>query len=89
MQLIYVLILWNLVTFVQFGLDKYLAMKRKRRISEARLLQFAFLLGGVGSFLAMYSFRHKTKHLKFKILIPLAAVLTVSVSYFYITQFIG
>ncbi len=82
MKPLYVLLLWNLITFIQFGLDKYFAIKRKRRISEASLLMFAFLLGGVGSFLSMYSFRHKTKHIKFKILIPLAALITLAATYF-------
>ncbi|HBY72843.1 MAG TPA: DUF1294 domain-containing protein, partial [Lachnospiraceae bacterium] len=44
-------------------------------IPERTLLLIAFLGGGIGSFLGMRIFRHKTKHRKFVILLPIAAVL--------------
>jgi uncharacterized membrane protein YsdA (DUF1294 family) len=59
------------------GMDKQKAMKKEWRIPERNLIGAALLGGGIGSFLGMYVFRHKTKHLKFKILLPLAAGLDI------------
>jgi hypothetical protein len=50
-------------------------------------LRVAFLMGGVGAFLGMLAFRHKTKHTKFKVLLPLFAVLNiaaVAAGYYYL-----
>jgi uncharacterized membrane protein YsdA (DUF1294 family) len=75
MEYIYIsLIVWNSVTFLLYGLDKRKAIKSKRRISEKTLILIAFLMGGLGCLFGMIAFRHKTKHLKFKILIPLAVL---------------
>ena len=68
-----------------YGLDKQKAKQRKRRISEATLMLSAALMGGVGALLGMRAFRHKTKHLKFKIGVPLLLILNIAVVcvYFY------
>lgn len=71
---IYFVIL-NAAGFITMGLDKRRAVKRQWRISETRLLILAFLGGGLGSFAGMYLFRHKTKHVKFVILIPLSIII--------------
>ena len=83
LKLFYILI-WNFVVFLLFGLDKYYAIKNKWRISEDILLTCAFLFGGVGAYLGMQQFRHKTKQPKFKVLIPLFALLSILFSYFII-----
>ena len=75
------IIIWNLIIAFMYFLDKQNAKNRKWRIPERRLLLPAFLLGGFGAFLGMYTFRHKTKHLKFKILIPLALIVTCAQLY--------
>jgi uncharacterized membrane protein YsdA (DUF1294 family) len=69
------LIMMSLIGFALMGMDKRKAVQREWRIPERTLILVAFLGGGIGSFLGMYLFRHKTKHLKFVILLPLAAVL--------------
>jgi uncharacterized membrane protein YsdA (DUF1294 family) len=61
--------------FLLMGADKQRARKNKWRIPERTLLLTAFLGGGIGALLGMYAFRHKTKHLKFVLLLPLAAFL--------------
>ena len=61
------LITINIITFIIFGLDKYLDIKDKRRISEKTLLTLSFLGGCYLEFIAMELFRHKTKKLKFYI----------------------
>ena len=72
-------VLWNVLTFALYGIDKSKAKNNKWRISEATLIACAFLMGGVGSFLGMRVFRHKTKHMKFVVLIPVAVVVNLAI----------
>ena len=57
--------------------DKRKARKKLWRIPEATLLLVAVFGGSIGSLLGMYMFRHKTKHLKFTVGIPVILVLQV------------
>jgi len=72
-----ILVIWNLIVFVLYGLDKYKSKGEGRRISEKTLLLSAFLLGWVGAFLGIYLFHHKTKHRKFILLIPIFIFLNI------------
>jgi uncharacterized membrane protein YsdA (DUF1294 family) len=72
------LTLWNITVFALYGMDKRKAKAGKWRISETTLIICAFLMGGIGAFLGMKVFRHKTKHLKFKLLIPLAVIVNIA-----------
>ena len=65
------LFLVNLLAFVMYGIDKKRAMQKRFRIPERTLLWMARLGGGVGSWLGIKLFRHKTKHTRFRILVPL------------------
>ena len=76
--IIYALLAWNLIVFIMYGADKSKAKKRKRRISEKTLLWTAFFMGSIGAFFGMILFRHKTKHWKFKILLPLFVMLHIA-----------
>ena len=69
------LILINLLGFVLYGVDKAKSKGKSRRIPERTLLWVARLGGGVGCWLGMMLFRHKTKHTRFMILVPLWIVL--------------
>ena len=80
--LITALILWNIITLLLMAIDKRKAQKHKRRISEKTLFGSAFLFGGIGAMFGMIGFRHKTKHLSFKVLIPLAVLLNLVFYYF-------
>lgn len=71
-------ILVNLLTFVLYGVDKLRAKQANRRIPERTLLLLPYLGGSVGALLGMWIFRHKTKHLKFRILVPLALLLQIA-----------
>lgn len=51
----------NFIAFAAFGIDKALAEAGRRRISEARLLQLAFLGGTPGAYAGRAAFRHKTR----------------------------
>ena len=61
----------NIITFIVFGIDKQRAKNHEWRISEATLIGLAVIGGSVGALLGMRFFRHKTKHKKFLILVPL------------------
>lgn len=74
------LILINIIAFAMYGIDKKKAQKHKWRIPEAQLLLAAALGGGVGSYLGMETFRHKTKHWRFNILVPLFMVVWVIIT---------
>jgi len=65
------LILINAYGFLLMLLDKRKAIKQRRRIPEHTLMTVAFLGGSIGSIAGMYLFRHKTKHLKFIVGLPL------------------
>ena len=61
----------NMAALLLYGWDKYCAVRHRWRVSEAMLLGIAVVGGSVGAVLAMQFFRHKTKHLKFRLGIPL------------------
>ncbi len=61
----------NAAGFVLMLADKHKAKKKLWRIPEVTLMTVAALGGSVGSLLGMYTVRHKTKHPKFTIGIPL------------------
>ena len=50
--------------------DKLRARKKRWRIPEAALMSVALCGGSVGVLLGMYLFRHKTRHIKFSIGVP-------------------
>ncbi len=66
-----ILIVWNFGVFLLYGMDKLLAKRKMRRISEATLLTTAFCLGTPGALFGMVIFNHKTAKVKFRILVPL------------------
>ena len=71
------LILANLAAYVMFWLDKQYARKNLWRISEKDLMLSAVLGGGIGALMGMYRFRHKTRHLKFTVGIPVIILIQV------------
>ena len=64
---VYYIVAINILTFFVYFADKQRAKKGKWRIKEATLLTLALLGGSVGALAAMYTFRHKTQKLKFKL----------------------
>ena len=72
--LIFYLILVNFSTFLLYGIDKSKARHHRWRIPEAVLLGAAAIGGSLGALSGMYFFRHKTKHWKFRILVPLCLI---------------
>lgn len=68
--LLYLLII-NATGFVLMLVDKHRARKNLWRIPEATLMSAAALGGSIGCLIGMYTVRHKTRHLKFTLGIPL------------------
>ena len=65
------LVLVNAAGLLFMFVDKQKAQRGQWRIPEATLMLTAAIGGSVGSLLGMYLFRHKTRHLKFTLGIPL------------------
>ena len=74
-----ILFVTNGVAFAMMGVDKRRARRNQWRITERALLWSAALFGGVGSMLGMYLFRHKTKHRRFTVLVPLFAAVQIGI----------
>ena len=72
------IILINLIAFVVFGTDKRKARKGQWRVPESTLFILAIIGGSIGALLGMLVFRHKTKHRKFTIGIPLILALQIA-----------
>lgn len=64
------LLLMNALAFVLMLADKQKARKNRWRIPERTLLLTAALGGSIGVLAGMYTFRHKTRHLKFTLGVP-------------------
>ena len=72
MQVLYIyLAIINAISFILMLVDKYKARKNLCRIPEATLMGFAAAGGSIGTLAGMYLVRHKTKHLKFTVGIPI------------------
>ena len=80
-MLIYLLLI-NAVGFGVMLYDKYLAKNNLWRIPEKTLLGIAAFGGSIGCWLGMYTVRHKTKHLKFTIGIPVILVVQILAAIF-------
>ena len=64
--LLIIFLLFNVVTFCLFWWDKDAARNGGWRVSEASLLQFAFLGGSLGAVAAQRLLRHKTRKEPFR-----------------------
>ena len=76
-NIIIYLIVINLLTFFIMWWDKHEAKLGDWRVSEKFLFLLVLLGGGVGGIAGMYTFRHKTKKLRFSIGFPLILVLQI------------
>ena len=63
--------------FFIYGTDKLFAIKKLRRIREKTLLLFSFFMGGIGAMFGMTVFCHKTRKMKFRLLVPMFVIMNV------------
>lgn len=59
--------IWNIVVFITYGLDKKKAKAKAYRIPEKVLLAMSILGGGLGAWAGGTHFRHKTKKQSFQL----------------------
>lgn len=89
------LLIINAAAFLAYGLDKLLAKLKARhekvpRLPERNLLLLAIVGGGIGAWLGMEVFRHKTQHRSFRVVVPLSTCLwlvIVTGAYLYFNVF--
>ena len=74
--LLYLMIV-NAAAFLLMLADKLKAKRGVWRIPERVLLGSALLGGSIGALIGMYTFRHKTRHTKFTLGIPLILAVQV------------
>ena len=79
--ILYLLII-NAIAFLLMLADKYKAKKNLWRIPEATLMTSALLGGSIGALAGMYTVRHKTKHIKFTLGIPLILIAQIALGVF-------
>ena len=82
--LVYLLII-NAAGFILMLVDKIKAKKNLWRVPEATLFLVAAVGGSVGSILGMYTFRHKTKHIKFIVGMPVILAVQVIIAVLILT----
>lgn len=74
------LLLINAIAFFLMLADKRKAKKNLWRIPEATLMLSAALGGSIGALAGMYTFRHKTKHLKFTLGVPAILIAQIALA---------
>ena len=85
MTCIIYLAVMNIVGFAAMGIDKQKAKKQVWRIPEKTLIGLAAIGGFVGAFCGMQCFRHKTKHMKFVVGIPMISIIWIGLLiYFFV-----
>ncbi len=72
-----IIFIMSLITFLLYMIDKKRSIKHKWRIKEFTLLLFSCLFGAFGGIIAMYKYRHKTKHWYFIAINYLAIILQI------------
>ena len=75
--LIIYLVLVNAAAFLLMLADKLKAKKGAWRIPERTLIGIAVIGGSIGAIAGMKLFRHKTRHLKFSIGLPVILAVQV------------
>ena len=77
----------SIMALVMMRIDKRQAQQRGRRIPEKNLWRVALFGGGIGAYLGMMAFRHKTKHTNFRIGFLVLAMLQAGLLVWVYTEF--
>ncbi|WP_240377507.1 DUF1294 domain-containing protein [Bacillus piscicola] len=83
--LTYIIVI-TILSFIFMGVDKWKAIRRKRRIPEKNLLLLACLGGFIGIIAGMMLFRHKIRKPAFTLLVPFIALFEIAAA-FYISRY--
>lgn len=79
--IIYFIII-NIIAIIVTIYDKLCAVNRRWRVKERTLLLISAVGGSIGMYLAMLLIRHKTRHLKFMLGIPIIIIIQLIIFYF-------
>ena len=85
--LIFYLLTVNALALILMLSDKLKARKKLWRIPEAALLGVAAIGGSLGALIGMQLFRHKTRHPKFSIGIPILLALHLALLAWLLPKF--
>ena len=86
-NIIIYLIVMNILGFIAMGWDKWKAKRGNWRTPEKTLMTICVLGGGIGTILGMYTFRPKTKKLKFTVGMPTILIAEIiAVIYLFIIK---
>ena len=83
------LIIINIIAFLAMFIDKRKAKYGKWRIKEHTLFILALIGGSVGAIIGMYTFRHKTKKMRFVIGFPAILVCEIVLGIMIYNDFIS
>ena len=89
MYVLGLVIYFFIINLFEIFLMKYYKVKainNQYRVNERTLFLIALILGGIGIYIGMYLFRHKTKHVKFTVGIPLIIILNILTIYYLISH---
>ena len=75
------LILINLIAVIVTIYDKLCAVKRRWRVKESTLLLLSALGGSICMYITMLLIRHKTRHIKFMLGIPLILIVQLIIAF--------
>lgn len=75
------LILINLIAVIVTIYDKLCAVKRRWRVKESTLLLLSALGGSISMYITMLLIRHKTRHIKFMLGIPLILIVQLIIAF--------
>lgn len=85
--LIVYLVVINIIGFLAMLIDKRKAEKGSWRIKEGTLMMITLLGGGFGTIAGMYTFRHKTKKLKFTVGMPTILIVEIVLVIYLLIKF--
>ena len=81
------IVIVNIMAFCLYGMDKSAAIKQKQRIPNRVLLLTAVFGGSLGALAGMYTFRHKTKKLKFTLGFPTILVSEIIIIAYFLIKY--
>ncbi|MBE6727154.1 MAG: DUF1294 domain-containing protein [Ruminococcaceae bacterium] len=78
----------NLISVIICILDKHRAVKKGRRIRERTLILLCIFGGSPFMYATMIFIRHKTRHIKFMLGIPLIFAIQFTLALFFISKYL-
>lgn len=79
----------SLISVIVTVYDKKAAKRGKRRIRESTLMLLSLLGGSLAMYITMKKIRHKTKHKKFMLGIPVIIVLQIALIFYLYFVYYG